>query len=244
MSLDSSVQKTNLEVTVKRNLFWRHRQLAHPPEFRITAVELKDQKQLCCTLDRAVRFKTSECLVSIHHVPGLKRQWPVGVVSPDQTECSINQKFTPTELQNLQQACKSGAARLTQDTEVDYSTELQLYEVARCNGSGSEVKKATTLKEWCARMTTHAPALSPANQHASFQQPPQQSPDCNQQFHPVTCSTPLPVLPSTVIPSNKRPRSGLDNAPQASSFLHYALLVSLQTDCCMCHLHAPVSHSQ
>ena len=214
----SSHHKICLTFVVKMNLFWRNEQPNPLRNFTITSID-QDEKHFWFTVDCALDFKQSECLISVHNLPGLAGQKQVESATPGQSRCSIKstQKFTSQDLQSMQQACNTGLAYLSQDTKIDYSTELHLYEIESCNGSGTEVKDPQMLKAWLA-------SLNPANMPApslNGQHEPQQSIMDNQETQQATPPRhqPFVVLPSQVLSSpHKRSRisSGWDEEPQAS----------------------------
>ena len=215
---------------VRKNLYWETKLLHSLPACKILTIEQHDfgkYKKLWFTLDHAWDWDMSEglvYLVSIHSVPGLTGQKQVEDTTPGGMRCSIKRTkaLTSQDLQYMQQACNSRTALLTQDAKVYKNTEVSVYEIDTCNGSGLEVKDPQALKEWSASLIpTDTPAASPSIQHAA----PQQLDVLDQQTQQTASQhpqNPPAELPSTAPSSNKRrsTSSGLHEDRQASLYHH------------------------
>ena len=222
---------------VKRNLYWETL-LLHPlPGIKIWNVEQHNHgkiKKLWFTLDRALDCEMSEELIhiiSIHNVPCLTGQKQVEDATSGGMRCSIKctKPLSADDLQCMQQACNSRTALLTQDAKVYKSTEVSVYEIETCNGSGLEVKDPQILKAWSASLRpTNTPAASSSSQHAIYEQLPMHG----QQTQQVASQHSPPVVetPSTVPGSNKRNRTSSEvHEESQASVCHHCNLFPVVT---------------
>ena len=209
--------------------------LLHPPVFKILTIKQQDFgkfKKLWFTLDHALDCDTSEKvihLISIHNLHCLTGQKQVEDAACDGMSCSIKRTtaLSSQDLHRMQQACNSGTATLTQDAKVYKSTEISVYEINTCNGSGLEVKDPQALKAWSSSlMPTNRPVASSSGQHACPEQmttPNQQPTIHDQQIQQTAPQCPQPSLvelPPTLAGSLKRSRISSDTQPQASLHHH------------------------
>ena len=238
---------------VRKNLYWET-VLLHPlPDFKILTIEQHDFgkiKKLWFTLDHALDCDSSEkviYLVSIHNLPRLTGQKQIEDATHGGMRFSIKRTkaLTSQDLQCMQQACNSGTALLTQDAKIYKNTEVSVYEIDTCNGSGLEVKDLQALKAWSSSLIpTDTPAASPSVQHAGPQQldvHDQQT----QQTAPQHPQPPLVELPLALPSSNKRSRTSSElHKEQQASLCHHCYNVPRFWpckqdcgDCFKCWLH-------
>lgn len=231
---------------VKKNLWWRALQPPQLPDFQILNVDIEQQhhgrgRKVWFTLDHALECNTSRSttiIVNIRDLPGLIGETRLEDATLGDTRCSImsTKNLSSHDLQCMQLACSQRTATLTQEHNIDKSTEVDVYTIESCNGSGLEVKDLGTLKEWCSNLTpTNMTTAAPNSEHIYSQQMIMTA-----QAEAQPCHQPALVGLASTVPRNKRNRSvsELHEERQARASLHSCNVACLQ----LCSVMASGSH--
>lgn len=203
--VSSQSETLTLDFSVCNNKFWKCIQPEPRPQHTITSITYdsdQDADLIWLNLNSPIKFGTTECLVRIYGLPGMTGQKKqVEKAVSGEMKCSI--KFQNAhQLSGMQQACRENHAYLVQETEVLHNPTLHHFEITSCNGLGSEVREAASIKSWHAALPTVHTSLNFSafsHQHEqqatdySFGQPSQPS-----RFTPLQPST-LDILPSVVL---------------------------------------------